>query len=49
VLTVAMPLIMSVYVGIAQKAAEMAVAHVRRKNTAKLSAAFLIGEMNNIS
>jgi alkylation response protein AidB-like acyl-CoA dehydrogenase len=33
VLTVAMPLIMSVYVGIAQKAAELSIAHVRRKKT----------------
>jgi alkylation response protein AidB-like acyl-CoA dehydrogenase len=47
VLTVAMPLIMSVYVGIAQKAAELAIGHIRRKKTAKPSAPYLIGEMNN--
>ena len=47
VLTVAMPLIMSVYVGIAQKAAEIAIGHIRRKKTRKGSAPSLIGEMNN--
>jgi alkylation response protein AidB-like acyl-CoA dehydrogenase len=47
VLTVAMPLIMSVYVGIAQKAAELIIGHIRRKKTAKPSATYLIGEMNN--
>jgi alkylation response protein AidB-like acyl-CoA dehydrogenase len=47
VLTVAMPLIMSVYVGIAQKAAELTIKHIRRKKTAKPSAPSLIGEMNN--
>ena len=47
VLTVAMPLIMSVYVGIAQKAAELSIGHVRRKKTAKPHAPYLIGEMNN--
>jgi alkylation response protein AidB-like acyl-CoA dehydrogenase len=47
VLTVAMPLIMSVYVGIAQKAAELAIAHIRRKKIAKPHAPQLIGEMNN--
>lgn len=45
VLTVAMPLIMSVYVGIAEKAAELAIGHIRRKKTTK--PAYLIGEMNN--
>jgi acyl-CoA dehydrogenase len=33
VLTVAMPLIMSVYVGIAEKAAQVAIGHVRGKKT----------------
>ena len=47
VLTVAMPLIMSVYVGIAQKAAELSIGHTRRKKTAKPQAPSLIGEMNN--
>jgi alkylation response protein AidB-like acyl-CoA dehydrogenase len=47
VLTVAMPLIMSVYLGIAQKAAELSIGHVRRKKTAKPHVPYLIGEMNN--
>ncbi|MGZ9129451.1 MAG: acyl-CoA dehydrogenase family protein [Candidatus Binatia bacterium] len=47
VLTVAMPLIMSVYVGIAQKAAQITIAHVRRQKTAKPQIASLIGAMNN--
>jgi alkylation response protein AidB-like acyl-CoA dehydrogenase len=47
VLTVAMPLIMSVYVGIAQKAAELAIGHIRRRKTAKPHVPYLIGEMNN--
>jgi alkylation response protein AidB-like acyl-CoA dehydrogenase len=47
VLTVAMPLIMSVYVGIAEKAAQIAIAHVRRQKTVKPQMAGLIGTMNN--
>jgi alkylation response protein AidB-like acyl-CoA dehydrogenase len=47
VLTVAMPLIMSVYVGVAQKAAELAIGHVRRKKATKPHVPSLIGEMNN--
>jgi alkylation response protein AidB-like acyl-CoA dehydrogenase len=47
VLTVAMPLVMSVYVGIAQKAAQLSIGHIRRKKTAKPHAPSLIGEMNN--
>jgi alkylation response protein AidB-like acyl-CoA dehydrogenase len=47
VLTVAMPLIMSVYVGIAQKAAELSLGHIRRKKTSKPQVPSLIGEMNN--
>jgi alkylation response protein AidB-like acyl-CoA dehydrogenase len=47
VLTVAMPLIMSVYVGIAEKAAEMAIGHIRRKKAAKPHAPASIGAMNN--
>jgi alkylation response protein AidB-like acyl-CoA dehydrogenase len=47
VLTVAMPLIMSVYVGIAQKAAALSIGHIRRQKTAKPQASYLIGEMNN--
>jgi alkylation response protein AidB-like acyl-CoA dehydrogenase len=47
VLTVAMPLVMSVYVGIAEKAAALAIGHIRRKKTAKPNAVYLIGAMNN--
>jgi alkylation response protein AidB-like acyl-CoA dehydrogenase len=47
VLTVAMPLIMSVYVGIAEKAAQLSIDHIRRKKTAKPHVSSLIGEMNN--
>jgi alkylation response protein AidB-like acyl-CoA dehydrogenase len=47
VLTVAMPLIMSVYVGIAEKAAQLSIDHIRRKKSAKPQAPSLIGEMNN--
>jgi alkylation response protein AidB-like acyl-CoA dehydrogenase len=47
VLTVAMPLIMSVYVGIAQKAAELTIVHIRRKKNSKPQVPSLIGEMNN--
>jgi alkylation response protein AidB-like acyl-CoA dehydrogenase len=47
VLTVALPLIMSVYVGIAQKAAQLSLDHIRRKKPAKPHAPYLIGEMNN--
>jgi alkylation response protein AidB-like acyl-CoA dehydrogenase len=47
VLTVAMPLIMSVYVGIAQKAAALSIAHIRRQKTAKPQTTHLIGVMNN--
>jgi alkylation response protein AidB-like acyl-CoA dehydrogenase len=42
-----MPLIMSVYVGIAEKAAELAVTHIRRKKNAKPTVPVLIGAMNN--
>jgi alkylation response protein AidB-like acyl-CoA dehydrogenase len=47
VLTVAMPLIMSVYVGIAEKAAQIAIYHARSKKTKKPAVAYLVGEMNN--
>ena len=47
VLTVAMPLIMSVYVGIAEKAAQLAIDHARRKKTAKAQTPSLVGEMHN--
>jgi hypothetical protein len=42
-----MPLIMSVYLGIAQKAADLSIGHSRRKNPAKPHVPTLIGEMNN--
>ena len=47
VLTVAMPLIMSVYVGIAEKAAQLAIGHIRRQKTIKPQITSLIGAMNN--
>jgi len=47
VLTVAMPLIMSVYVGIAEKAAKIALSNARNKEKEKPHTSFLIGEMNN--
>lgn len=47
ILTVAMPLIMSVYVGIAQKAAATATDAVRRAKTRKPHAAPLVGAMHN--
>ncbi|MBK7871257.1 MAG: acyl-CoA dehydrogenase [Saprospiraceae bacterium] len=47
VLTVAMPLIMSVYVGIAEKAAQIALDKLRQKNTIESHITFILGEMNN--
>ena len=47
VLAVAMPLIMSVYVGIAQKAAKMAVDHVKQRESRKPYVASSVGAMNN--
>ena len=47
VLTVAMPLIMSVYVGIAQKAARMAVKHARDQKRPKPHLAGCLGSMWN--
>jgi alkylation response protein AidB-like acyl-CoA dehydrogenase len=47
VLTVALPLIMSVYVGIAEKAAQLAIGHIRRQKSAKPQMTSLIGAMNN--
>lgn len=47
VLSVAMPLIMSVYVGIAEKAAQLALDAVKNKEDQKPHIPFLIGEMNN--
>jgi alkylation response protein AidB-like acyl-CoA dehydrogenase len=47
VLTVALPLIMSVYVGIAQKAAKLLINQVRRRKNNKAHVPSLVGEMNN--
>ncbi|MCB9038795.1 MAG: acyl-CoA/acyl-ACP dehydrogenase [Lewinellaceae bacterium] len=47
VLTVAMPLIMAVYVGIAEKAAAMALAKTKNAGEDSGHLPFLIGEMNN--
>jgi alkylation response protein AidB-like acyl-CoA dehydrogenase len=47
VLTVAMPLIMSAYVGVAEKAAQIAVQHAKRNKSRKPHVAYLIGEMHN--
>jgi alkylation response protein AidB-like acyl-CoA dehydrogenase len=47
VLVVAMPYIMSVYVGIAQKAATLAVEVARGKNQDRPYIPYLVGEMNN--
>lgn len=47
VLTVAMPLIMSVYVGIAEKAAEVAIEQVKVKQSQQPHLVYLVGEMYN--
>ena len=47
ILTVAMPLIMSVYLGIAQKAKEIAIAHVANQKKNRPYIPELIGEMHN--
>lgn len=47
VLTVAMPLIMSVYVGIAEKAAKIAIAQVKNKKEKQPHLVYLVGEMHN--
>ena len=47
VLTVAMPLIMSVYVGIAQKAARIAIDYAKSQKSVKPQMPFLIGALNN--
>lgn len=47
VLTMAMPLIMSVYVGIAQKAAQIAIDHVRQFATPKPHQVTAVGALNN--
>jgi alkylation response protein AidB-like acyl-CoA dehydrogenase len=47
ILTVAMPLIMSVYVGIAERAAKMAVANARASKTKKPHLPYALAEMNN--
>ena len=47
ILTVAMPLIMSVYLGIAQKAARLAIEHAKNQRKHKIYLPELIGEMQN--
>ena len=47
VLRVAMPLIMSVYTGIAEKAAEMAIGTIKRSKHPKAWATSRVGELNN--
>ena len=47
VLTVAMPLIMSAYVGVAEKAAEIAIHHAKSNKARKPHIPYLIGEMHN--
>jgi alkylation response protein AidB-like acyl-CoA dehydrogenase len=47
VLTVAMPLIMAVYVGIAEKAFEMTLDHVKRQVRRKPHIPYLVGAMHN--
>lgn len=49
ILTVAMPLIMSVYVGIAEKAAQMSMEMTRKKVDRSPHIPFIIGEMHNQS
>ncbi|MEM7112788.1 MAG: acyl-CoA dehydrogenase family protein [Chloroflexota bacterium] len=48
VLTVAMPLIMSVYVGIAEKAAELAIERVKTQAEQRPYVAAAVAEMNNV-
>lgn len=47
VITVAMPLIMAAYVGVAEKAAQMAIDHARRSRDRKPHIPASIGEMHN--
>lgn len=47
IVTVAMPLIMSVYVGVAERAAQIATEKARNKKGEKSSLPFLVGEMYN--
>lgn len=47
VLTVAMPYIMSAYVGIAERAAEIAIAETKKNDCDKAQISFMIGAMNN--
>ena len=47
VLTVAMPMIMSVYVGIAERAARIAIEQIKKREVQKDHITFMIGEMNN--
>jgi alkylation response protein AidB-like acyl-CoA dehydrogenase len=47
VLTVAMPLIMSVYVGIAEKATRITIEQIKKRKFRKEHITYLVGEMNN--
>lgn len=47
ILTVAMPLIMAVYVGIAQKAASLAIEFAKRQDKVRRHVPMLLGAMNN--
>jgi alkylation response protein AidB-like acyl-CoA dehydrogenase len=47
IFTVALPLVMSVYVGIAEKSAELAISHAKDKNAELVHIPYLISEMNN--
>lgn len=47
VLTVAMPLIMSVYVGIAEKAASIAIEQIKKSKRTKEQVSYLVGSMQN--
>lgn len=47
ILTVAMPLIMSVYVGIAQRAAQIATTHVKKQKNFRMYHPALVGAMHN--
>ncbi|MEQ9440579.1 MAG: acyl-CoA dehydrogenase family protein [Cyclobacteriaceae bacterium] len=47
VLTVALPLIMSVYVGIAEKAVQITLMNLRKNTPQKPHSSYLVGEMNN--
>nr|WKN36356.1 acyl-CoA/acyl-ACP dehydrogenase [Tunicatimonas sp. TK19036] len=47
ILTVALPLIMSVYVGVAERAAQIALINLKSKKPGQPHTPYLVGEMNN--